>query len=123
MTDIGNKKILSANLMRYVKLSGKSKRELAEIFGVAYSTFNDWTNGKKYPRIDKIEIMANYFGILKSDLIEEKKIGDIPEEADFHAKILMDKEVLEMLEVYYSLNDREREIVRNFVHGLKPSEV
>ena len=26
---------------------------------------------KKYPRIDKIEILANYFGILKSDLIEE----------------------------------------------------
>ena len=37
------------------------------------STMNDWLKGKKYPRIDKIEILANYFGILKSDLIEDKK--------------------------------------------------
>jgi hypothetical protein len=33
---------------------------------------NEWLKAKKYPRIDKIEILANYFGILKSDLIEEK---------------------------------------------------
>lgn len=120
MTSIGNKQVLAENLSRYVEISGKSKRALAEEFGVAYSTFNDWTNAKKYPRIDKIELMANYFGILKSDLIEEKKIGDIPEDADFHAQILMDKEVLKMLKEYYSLNERERQIVRNFVHGLLP---
>ena len=117
MSNIGNKKTMSENLTRYINLSGKTKRALADEFGVAYSTFNDWTNGKKYPRIDKIEMMANYFGILKSDLIEEKKIGDIPEEADFHAKILMDKEVLKMLEKYYSLNDRDQQIIRNFVQG------
>jgi hypothetical protein len=29
-------------------------------------------NGKKYPRMDKVEMLADYFGILKSDLIEEK---------------------------------------------------
>ena len=72
MSSIGNKEILAKNLSRYVEMSGRSKRALAEEFGVAYSTFNDWTNGKKYPRIDKIELMANYFKILKSDLIEEK---------------------------------------------------
>lgn len=72
MSNIGNKETLARNLSKYVEMSGKSKRALAEEFGVAYSTFNDWTNGKKYPRIDKIELMANYFKILKSDLIEEK---------------------------------------------------
>jgi transcriptional regulator with XRE-family HTH domain len=45
---------------------------MSEIVGVATSTFNDWMKAKKYPRIDKIEIMANYFKILKSDLIEDK---------------------------------------------------
>jgi repressor LexA len=29
---------------------------------------------KKYPRIDKIELLANYFGISKSDLIENRDI-------------------------------------------------
>ena len=52
--------------------SGKTQKEMSEIVGVAPSTFNDWMKGKKYPRIDKIEILANYFRILKSDLIEER---------------------------------------------------
>ena len=48
--------------------------------GVSYSTFSDWYNAKKYPRIDKIELLANYFGVEKSDLIEshEKEDDDVP---------------------------------------------
>ena len=72
MTNIGNKAVIAKNLTFYVNRSGKTQKELAEIVGVATSTFNDWMKGKKYPRIDKIEMLANYFGILKSDLIEDK---------------------------------------------------
>ena len=36
------------------------------------STFSDWVHARTYPRIDKIELMANYFGIEKSDLVEER---------------------------------------------------
>ena len=72
MSNIGNKETLSKNLKYYIEKSGKDRRELAEIWGFPYSTVTEWINGKKYPRIDRIEIMADYFGILKSDLIEEK---------------------------------------------------
>lgn len=72
MTAIGNKEVISKNLKYYITKSGKDRRELAEIWGFPYSTVTEWINGKKYPRIDRIEIMADYFGIQKSDLIEEK---------------------------------------------------
>lgn len=72
MSNIGNKETMAKNLRFYIERSGKSQKDLAEMVGVATSTFNDWVKGKKYPRIDKIEILANYFGILKSDLIEDK---------------------------------------------------
>ena len=72
MTSIGNKAVIAKNLTYYVNRSGKTQKELSEIVVVATSTFNDWMKGKKYPRIDKIEMLANYFGILKSDLIEDK---------------------------------------------------
>ena len=72
MSGLGNKEIFSKNLRYYIERSGKDRRELAEIWGFPYSTVTEWINGKKYPRIDRIEIMADYFGILKSDLIEEK---------------------------------------------------
>ena len=72
MSDIGNKEVMAKNLRYYVERSGKTQKEMSEIVGVATSTFNDWMKAKAYPRIDKIEIMANYFKILKSDLIEER---------------------------------------------------
>ncbi len=72
MSSIGNKEILSRNLKYYIEKSGKDRKELSEIWGFPYSTVTDWINGKKYPRIDRIEIMADFFGILKSDLIEDK---------------------------------------------------
>ena len=71
MSSIGNKEVFARNLAKYLQRSGKSQREMAVIVGVSSSTFNEWMKAKKYPRIDKIELMANYFGILKSDLIEE----------------------------------------------------
>ena len=72
MSNIGNKETMAKNLRYYMKESGKTQKELCKIVGVSTSTFNDWVRGKKYPRIDKIEILANYFQILKSDLIEER---------------------------------------------------
>lgn len=35
-------------------------------------TVSNWVRGEKYPRIDKIQALADYFGVLKSDLIEMK---------------------------------------------------
>jgi transcriptional regulator with XRE-family HTH domain len=68
-----HKVIFSKNLKKYMALSGKSRKEICEALGYSYFTFSDWVTGKKMPRMDKVEQLANYFGILKSDLIEEKK--------------------------------------------------
>ena len=73
MSNIGNKETFAKNLVYYLNISGREQKEVANEIGVATSTFNDWTKGKKYPRIDKIEMLANYFRIKKSDLIEDKK--------------------------------------------------
>ena len=68
-----SKEVFAKNLRYYMERMGKNQKELAEIVGVSAPTMNDWLKAKKYPRIDKIEILAKYFGILKSDLIEDKK--------------------------------------------------
>ena len=77
MSNLGNKDIFAKNLAFYVQRSGKDQKEVAEAVGVAPSTFNEWMKAKKYPRIDKIEIIANYFGILKSALIEDSADKEI----------------------------------------------
>lgn len=72
MSDLGNKKIFSQNLQKYMIKYNIDRNEICKALDFKYSTFADWYNGKKYPRIDKIEKLASYFGILKSDLIEDK---------------------------------------------------
>ena len=67
-----NKNIFATNLKRYMALNGKSRRDISAALNVSYYTISDWVNGKKYPRMDKVEMLANYFGCLKSDLIEDK---------------------------------------------------
>ena len=67
-----NKNVFAENLQYYMALNEKSRRDVCEALGFNYNTFTDWVKGKKYPRMDKVEMLAEYFRILKSDLIEEK---------------------------------------------------
>lgn len=67
-----NKKVLAKNLQYYMDLNNISRNELIESLDLKYMTLSDWLNAKTYPRIDKIELLANYFNINKSDLIEDK---------------------------------------------------
>lgn len=68
-----NKNTFATNLKNQMILHGRSRRDVSEALGISYFTVSDWVNGKKYPRMDKVELLANYFGVLKSDLIEEKE--------------------------------------------------
>lgn len=72
MSDLGNIDIFVKNLKYYMDLNNKSRNDICNDLDLPYTTFAEWYNGKVYPRIDKIEMLANYFNIKKSDLIEEK---------------------------------------------------
>lgn len=69
---MGNKDVFASNLKLYMEAKGKTRNDISEALGISYFTVSDWVNGKKYPRMDKVERLANYFNIQKSDLIEDK---------------------------------------------------
>ena len=72
MSSLGNKEVFAKNLNRYLKINGYDRKTVASKLDIKYTTFCDWCNAVYYPRIDKIELLANFFGINKSDLIEEQ---------------------------------------------------
>ena len=76
MSDLGNKEIFSRNLRKYMKLNNKDRNDVSRDLGIPYSTLTDWYNGNIYPRIDKIQLLANYFEIKKSDLVESNPNTD-----------------------------------------------
>lgn len=67
-----NRYVFSKNLRYYMEENQITRKDLCEALGFSYYTVSDWTTGKKYPRMDKVDVLAEFFGILKSDLIEEK---------------------------------------------------
>lgn len=77
MSDLGNEKIFAKNLKYYMEINNKTRYDICKDLNIPYTTFAEWYNGKIYPRIDKIEMLANYFNIKKSDLIEEKLKTDV----------------------------------------------
>lgn len=66
-----SKIIMAQNIKRYMALKGVTNQQLCEDLGFKYTTFMDWIKAVTYPRIGKIEAMAQYFGCEKSDLIED----------------------------------------------------
>lgn len=73
-SDLGNKEVMAENIKYYMAIHNVNSVDMCKILHVAQSTFSYWVNAKYYPRIDKIEQMANYFHISKADLVEKRKI-------------------------------------------------
>lgn len=91
MSNLGNKEIMAKNIRRLMEQHNKDRNDICKDLGFKYTTFNDWYNGKTYPRIDKIEMMANYFSVSKADLVEESShnvINSIPIEAGLKIPVL-----------------------------------
>ena len=109
--NIGNKEILAKNLNKYITKSGKDRGEIAKELNISYSTLTDWVNGNKYPRINNIEKLAEYFKISKSDLIED--FEDIKKDNDALVRIIVklrtNKELLEVVEKLLSLDRTQLE--------------
>lgn len=75
MTEQEQTRIFTENLKRYMSAHRLTQKEVAEAIGVNPQTFNTWMTGKHIPRMDKIQLLADYFGVRKSDLV------DYPEDA------------------------------------------
>lgn len=103
-----NKNVFATNLKRYMERDGKSRKEMSKALGISYYTVSDWVNGKKYPRMDKVEMLANYFGVLKSDLIEDKSNDKTKKNNDTIANIIVrlrvDEDFFSLVEMLNGMN-------------------
>ena len=55
-----------------MELNGKTQSDLINDLGFNKSAVSTWCNGSRLPRMDKVETLAQYFRINRSDLIDEK---------------------------------------------------
>ena len=128
MNGLGNKEIFSKNLKYYIERAGKDRSQVCEDLGFKYSTFTDWINGNKYPRIDKIEMLANYFGIQKSALIEERSTAKVPcyyldpEVAELADQLHKNPELRILFDASKKLTKEDIQFVRDLVDRMKKDD-
>lgn len=107
VSNLGNKQIMASNIRRHINSLGMNAKEFANELGFKYTTVLDWLNAKTYPRIDKIEIMANYFHVDKSDLVEEYSVTS-SNSASQPAQKPSDLRLVRLTNNYTKLDDKRR---------------
>ena len=70
MDDVKQRDVFRRNLLKY--LGDTPQADVAKAIGVSPQTFNTWCQGKALPRMGKVQALADYFKIKKSDLIEDR---------------------------------------------------
>lgn len=58
-------------LQYYMSLNGKRQQDLIKDLHISSATLSQWVNGKMFPRMDKVDMLATYFRITSTDLLTD----------------------------------------------------
>ncbi len=64
------KKTFMNNMKKLLELKGVTQTEFAEAIGVSKQTVNSWFRGVCLPNSDKMDAIAEYFGVSRGALID-----------------------------------------------------
>lgn len=63
-----SRKIFQENLNYYMALNKITQQDIVNALGVSKSAVSDWCHGKNYPRIDVMQKLADYLGVVMNKL-------------------------------------------------------
>lgn len=102
-------KIFTDNFEKYMRMSGKNQKEIAAAVGVSAPTVNDWLKGKKMPKMQNVQKLADLFHVNLSDLVERKVTEKMEKNSDIMVEITVrmgsDLEFREIVKRNYSDED------------------
>lgn len=120
---MSNTDIFSKNLKYQMDLNNKSRQDISDALGISYFTVTSWVNGSKYPRMNKVEQLAKYFGISISDLVEKKMTKEKEKDNDTLANIIVrmrtDEKFSSVVESIYNMEPSKLDAVSQMLETLK----
>ena len=121
-SNLGNKIVFSDNLNYYIVKTGVKQRDVAKAAGVSEGTICDWLTRRSYPRMDKIQLVAEFFDIQMSDLVEERSVNNqyyLQKEAKMIAdELAQDPATLIMFQNYQKLSVANKALVAAMINSL-----
>lgn len=126
MDEARSRKVFAENLSHFIEQKRVYKKDVAAYCGVSTGTFSDWLKARSYPRVGKIQKLAEFFGCEKSDLIEERSYDSkyyLNKEIEVLSDDLSsDPEAVEIYQTIKKLSPTNREIVKSLLNSLTKEE-
>lgn len=125
MTELEQKKIFSRNLNRLIEKSDKKQIDIASDLNVSPQALNTWVKGIAIPRMNRIQALADYFGVSKSDLVDDKPIEEYyvdPRTAQIAQEIKDSKELSALFDVGRGMSPEDLQTVYQLALALKRKE-
>lgn len=72
------REIFTENLKHYMNTKQKSQSDISKALDIPLSTVSSWYNGASYPRVDKMQALADYFNISMRNLTDKQNNNLIP---------------------------------------------
>ena len=69
------REIFLENLKHYMSIKCKSQSDISKALDTPLSTVSSWYNGASYPRVDKMQALADYFNISMHNLTDKQNIN------------------------------------------------
>ena len=121
-SNLGNKTVFSKNIRYYLSKTGEMQRDIAKVARVSEGTICDWIKCRTYPRMDKIQLLAEHWNIQMSDLVEERSLDNqyyIQKEAKKIAEELASNpNTIIMFQKFQKLSPQNKAIIEAMINSL-----
>ena len=68
-------KLIAKNLRQLAYDRGKTQADISRDLNISKATLSSWMNGTRVPRMDKIDLLCNYFKCDRADIMEDHSSG------------------------------------------------
>lgn len=109
MGNNGYGKIIAKNLKRIAYENQKTQADIARDLRLTQSTVSSWMLGTRIPRMDKIDMLCNYFNVSRAEIMEEE-----PQ----HYQEFVKPEERELLRLFRSLNAFGKEVAIDQIEAM-----
>lgn len=102
------RKKFKTNLKKIMALKGKTQSDIVKALNFKQSTVSDWLNGKKYPRMDKVQMLANYLNVDIIELVDNQS----------NDSITFTNAEKALIKNYRQLNEQNQQAVTTMINSL-----
>lgn len=114
--------------LKLLKAKGCSAYQVSKATGIAQSTLSDWKNGKSIPKADKIQKIADFFGVSAEYLMtgnegeEGKKYYLNDETAEMAQKLFESRELRVLFDAAQDATPEDLKTTYDMLMALKRKE-